>query len=122
MYSPYHENCTIFCVLFSDHYSVMYPVYTTNEERKNNETTFFKQLNLEAPVLNLNFSIDLSPSQNLLASNFTFLETYSNGSYVIPHEVNDTTCYYRSLEVALSLCNGIVSIFSICGLIISLKI
>lgn len=88
----------------------MYPIYTIQEERKDNQTTFFKQLNLEAPILNLNFNIDLLPTPNLLASNFTFLETYSNGSYVIPHEVKDTTCYYRSSVVAISICDGIVSI------------
>lgn len=70
-----------------------------------------QQLKLNVPNLHINFHIDLKPSFNLLASNFTYLETYDNGSYEIPYNLNDTSCFYRTATAALSLCNSVVSIF-----------
>lgn len=87
-------------------FSLTYPHYERYDESKSER----HRLKLNAPNLNLNLHIDLKPNYDLLASNFTYLETFKNGSYEIPYTMNDTSCFFRTPTAALSLCNGVVSV------------
>lgn len=106
-------------------YSISYPNHKihineiSQEERNDNikinnknrtAGTFVHKLELQAPNLDRNFTLELVPNPNLLASNFVVLETFSNQSQPLPVLDEDINCYYRGEKSALSLCNGIVSI------------
>ncbi|KAF2882949.1 hypothetical protein ILUMI_23220 [Ignelater luminosus] len=95
-------------------YSISYPSYQTVRTKRSSGTeensgkSPTHHLVLEAPALGRTFDLQLLPSPDLLAPGFTVLETFANGSQVIPHHAEDLTCYYRSERAALSLCGSVV--------------
>lgn len=97
----------------SGNYTITHPIYAPRENDASSEGLSFeslaRRLDISAPRLGRHFHLHLIPSPRLLADDFRYFETFSNGSLPIRHEEEDTTCYFRAENAALDLCGGVVS-------------
>ncbi|XP_050295630.1 A disintegrin and metalloproteinase with thrombospondin motifs adt-1-like [Anthonomus grandis grandis] len=65
------------------------------------------KLQIETPILGRTFDLDLEPSSKLISTDFVVLETYANGSVPYQFRDEDTRCFFRGTNTALSLCQGV---------------
>lgn len=66
-------------------------------------------LQITAPELGRNFSINLVQNPHIVSKDLVLLETFTNGSWPLVIHDENHQCYFRGNKAAVSLCNGVVS-------------